>query len=96
MGDLVVSIVCKEVIREQVVREADDKIFVPVLSSDLGVQGCCQPQVVTLFDICVVDDTDDKSNVQQNVEAVLSSAEHRKEVNKWMQWRLGMLLLHHF
>ena len=68
LGDLA-SIVYKEVIREPVVREADDKNNVPALIADLGVRGCWQPQVVTLFDIQVVD-TDAKSYVQCNVEAV--------------------------
>ena len=73
MGDLVY----KEVIREPVVREADDKSNVLALTAELGVRSCWQPQVVTLFDVRVVD-TDAKSYVQHNVEAVLSSAEHTK------------------
>ena len=68
----------KEVIREPVVREADDKNNVPALIADLGVRSCWQPQVVTLFDVRVVD-TDAKSYVQRNVEAVLFSAEHMKK-----------------
>ena len=75
MGDLA-SIAYKEVIREPVVREADDN---PALIADLGVRSCWQPQVVTLFDVRVVD-TDAKSYVQSNVEAVLSSAEHMKKM----------------
>ena len=50
MGDLA-SIAYKEVIREPVVREADDKNNVPALIADLGVHGCWHPQVVTLFDV---------------------------------------------
>ena len=78
LGDLA-SIAYKEVIREPVVREADDKNNVPALIADLGVRGCWQPQVVTLFYVRVVD-TDAKSYVQCNVEAVLSSAEHMKKM----------------
>ena len=48
LGDLA-SIVYKEVIREPIVREADDKNNVPALIADLGVRGCWQPKVVTLF-----------------------------------------------
>ena len=67
----------KEVNQEPVVREADDKNNVPALIADLVVRGCWQPQVVTLFDVRVVVDTDAKSYVQRNDEAVLSSAEHK-------------------
>ena len=65
------SIAYKEVTREPVVREAYDKNNVPALIADLGVHGCWQPQVVTLFDVRVVD-TDAKSYVQRNVEAFFS------------------------
>ena len=44
-----------------------------------GVSGCWQPQIVTLFDVQVVN-TDAKSCIQYNVEAVLSSAEHMKKM----------------
>ena len=54
LGDLV-SIVYKEVVREPIVKEPNDKENVPALVADLSVCGVWQPQVTTFFYVRVVD-----------------------------------------
>ena len=73
IGDLA-SIVYKEVIREPVVQEANNACGVPSLIADLSIRGVWQPQMVALFNICVVD-TDAPPYSHRDVAAVLSSAE---------------------
>ena len=64
----------KDVVREPIVREANDSLGMPALIADLGVRGVWQPQTEALFDIRVVD-TDAQSYTERSVEVVLSSAE---------------------
>ena len=52
LGDLA-SIAYKEVVREPVVREPNDREKVPALVADLSVCGVWQPQATTFFDVRV-------------------------------------------
>ena len=73
LGDTA-SMAYKDVVREPIVREANDSLGMSALIADLGVRGVWQPQTEALFDIRVVD-TDAQSYTEHSVEAVLSSAE---------------------
>ena len=53
LGDLA-SNAYKEVVREPVVREPNDREKVPALVADLSVRGVWQPQATTFFDVRVV------------------------------------------
>ena len=77
LGDIV-AVTYKEVVREPIVREADEARGIPALVADLGVRGVWQPQAEALFDVRVVD-TDAQSYVQRAVSAVLASAEREKK-----------------
>ena len=77
LGDLA-SIAYKEVLREPVIREPNVQNNVPALVADLSVRGVWQSQTTTFFDVRV-DDSDASSNVQRDVNAVLSSIEHFKK-----------------
>ena len=77
LGDLA-SIAYKEVVREPVVREPNDREKVPALVADLSVRGVLQPQASTFFDVRVVD-SDANSYLHRDVSAVLSSIEHTKK-----------------
>ena len=68
----------KEVVREPVVREADETSEMPALIADLGVRGFWQPQSEALFDIRVID-TDAQSYACQSVSAILSAAEREEK-----------------
>ena len=68
LGDIA-SMAYKDVVREPIVREANDSLGMPALIADLGVRGVWQPQT-ELFDIRVVD-TDAQSYTERSVEAVL-------------------------
>ena len=72
------SIAYKEVVREPVVREPNDREKVPALVADLSVRGVWQPQATTFFDVQVVD-SDANSYLHRDVGAVLSSIEHTKK-----------------
>ena len=66
----------KDVVREPVVREPNDREKVPALvAADLSVCGVWQPQATTLFDVRVVD-SDANFYLHRDVGAVLSSIEH--------------------
>jgi hypothetical protein len=71
LGDLA-SIAYKEVLREPVIRKPNVQKNVPALVADLSVR------TTTFFDERVVD-TDARSYVQRDVNAVLSSIEHIKK-----------------
>ena len=45
----------KEVVREPIVKEADDSVDSPALIADLSTQDVWQPQTVALLDVHVVD-----------------------------------------
>ena len=77
LGDTA-SMAYKDVVREPIVREANDSLGMSALIADLGVRGVWQPQTEALFDIRVVD-TDAQSYTEHSVEAVLSSAEQAKK-----------------
>ena len=69
LGDLA-SIAYKEVVREPVVREPNDREMVPALVADLSVCGVWQPQATTFFDVRVVD-SDANSYLHHDVGAFL-------------------------
>ena len=77
LGDIA-GMAYREVIREPIVRDANDSAGIPALVADLGVRGVWQPQAEALFDVRVVD-TDAQSYSQRAVTAVLSSAEREKK-----------------
>ena len=77
LGDLA-SIAYKEVVREPVVREPNDREKVPALVADLSVRGVWQPQATTFFDVRVVD-SDENSYLHRDVGAILSLVEHTKK-----------------
>ena len=77
LGDLA-SNAYKEVVREPVVREPNDREKVPALVADLSVRGVWQPQATTFFDVRVVD-SDANSYLHRDVGAVLSTIEHTKK-----------------
>ncbi len=77
LGDIA-AMAYKEVVREPIVRDADDARGIPALVADLGVRGVWQPQSEALFDVRVVD-TDAQSYVQRAVSAVLATAEREKK-----------------
>ena len=76
LGDIA-ALAYKEVVREPVVREADEIRGVSALVADLGVRGVWQPQTGALFDVRVID-TDAQSYAHRTVSAVLSTAEKEK------------------
>ena len=69
LGDLA-SIAYKEVVREPVVREPNDREKVPALVADLSVCGVWQPQATTFIDVRVVD-SDANSYLHRDVGAFL-------------------------
>ena len=71
----------KEVVREPIVKEADDTVDSPALIADLSARGVWQPQTVALLDVRVVDN-DAQSYSSRPVSAILSSAELEKK-NKY-------------
>ena len=77
LGDIA-ALTYKEVVREPVVREADEAQGISALVADLGVRGVWQPQAEALFDVRVVD-TDTQSYVQRAVSSVLATAEREKK-----------------
>ena len=77
LGDLA-ALGFKEVLREPVVREADDTNGKTALFADFGVRGIWQRQTLALFDVRVID-TDAKSYVSRTFESVLSQAENDKK-----------------
>ena len=76
LGDIA-SLAYKEVVREPVVREADDA-RIPALVADLGVKGVWQQQSEALLNICVIN-TDTQSYDQRAVNAILARAEREKK-----------------
>jgi len=76
LGDIA-ALACKEVVREPVVREADEIRGVSAQVADFGVRGVWQPQTEVLFDVRVVD-TDTQSYAHRTVSAVLLTAEKEK------------------
>ena len=66
IGDLA-SLVYKEVIREPIVREANDACGIPSLVSDLSTRGVWQSQTVVI-------DTDALSYLHRDVASILSSS----------------------
>ena len=74
----VAALAYSDVIKEPVVREADESNNNTALIADLSIQGVWQPQTEALLDIHVVD-TDARSYLHRPVEAVLSSAERDKQ-----------------
>ena len=89
----IASLAYKEVVRELVVRDADDARGIPAVVADLSVRGVWQLQTEALFDIRVVD-TDAQSYASRSVNAVLASAEKRSE-NMIMQCRHVLLFVFH-
>ena len=77
LGDIA-ALAYKDVIREPIVREADDARAVTALVADLGVRGMWQPQTEALIDVRVVD-TDAPSHAHRTVSAVLATAEREKK-----------------
>ena len=77
LGDIA-ALTYKKVVREPVVREADEARGISALVADLGVRGVWQPQTEALFDIRVTD-TDAQSCAQRTVNAVLTAAEREKK-----------------
>ena len=77
LGDLV-AMGYKEVLREPIVREADDSAESPALIADLSERGLWQPLTVALLDVHVVD-TDAQSYTNCPVSAILSTAEQEKK-----------------
>ena len=77
LGDIT-ALTYKEVVREPVVREADETSGIPALIANLGVRGVWQPQSEALFDICVVD-TDAQSYACRSVSAILSASEREEK-----------------
>ena len=70
-----------EVVREPVVREADEENGTGSLVADLGVRGLWQLQIMGLIDVRVVD-TDAPSHINRPVKDILSTAERVKK-NKY-------------
>ena len=79
--DDLVAMGFKEVLKEPIIKEADDLLESPALIADLSARGVWQPQTVALLDVRVVD-TDAQSYTNRTVGAILSSAEHEKK-NKY-------------
>ena len=77
LGDIA-ALAYKEVVREPVVREADEARGISALVADLGVRGVWQPQTEALFDVRVID-TDAQSYVQRAVSSVLATVEREKK-----------------
>ena len=77
LGDLA-SIAYKDVVREPVVREPNDREKIPDFVADLSIRGVWQPQATTFFYVQVVD-SDANSYLHRDVGAVLSSIEHTKK-----------------
>jgi hypothetical protein len=77
LGDIA-AMAYNEVVKEPIVREADEARGITALFADLGVRGVWQPQSEALFDVRVVD-TDAQSYVQRSVSAVLATAEREKK-----------------
>ena len=76
LGDIA-ALAYNEVVREPVVREADEAWRISALVADLGVRGVWQPQTEALFDVRVFD-TDAQCYVQCAVSSVLATAESEK------------------
>ena len=85
----IAALAYKEVVREPVVREADEARGISALVADLGVRGVWQPQTEALFDVRVVD-TDAQSYVQRAVSSVLATAEREKNENMHRHHRNAM------
>ena len=51
----IAALTCKEMVREPLVREADEINEIPALIADLGVRGVWQAQSEALFDVRFVD-----------------------------------------
>ena len=77
LGDIA-ALTYKEVVRESLVREADENNGIPALVVDLGVRGVWQPQSEALFYLRVVV-TDTQSSACRSMSAVLSAAEKEKK-----------------
>ena len=77
LGDIA-ALAYKDVIREPIVKEADDARAVTALVADLGVRGMRQPQTEMLIDVRVVD-TDAPSHAHRTVSAVLATAGREKK-----------------
>ena len=77
VGDLA-SLVWNQVLREPVVRDADDANAIPALVADLSIRGVWQPQAVALLDIRVIN-TDAQSYLATPVQSVLAGAEEGKK-----------------
>ena len=76
LGDIA-ALACKEMIREPVIREANDQQGVSALIADFGVRGVWQPQTEALLNIHVTD-TDAWSYIQRSIDAILNSAEEEE------------------
>ena len=74
----IAALAYKDVIREPIVREAEDARAVTALVADLGVRGMWQPQTEALIDVHVVD-TDAPSHAHHTVSAVLATVEREKK-----------------
>ena len=77
MGD-VAALIYYNVVREPMLRKADDNDELLALVADFGVRGIWQPQAEALFDVCVVD-TDAQSYAHRPVKDVLAAAEREKK-----------------
>ena len=93
LGDLA-AMGYKEVLREPVVREANDTQNLPALIADLSVRGVWQAQTVALFDVRVVD-TDAQSYINRSVHTILASAEAEKNASTVLLLRRDVLLSLH-
>ena len=69
-----------DVLKEPIVREANEDESTTTLVADLGVHGVWQPQVDDLLDVRVID-TDALSHIDQTVSTVLATSEN-EERNK--------------
>lgn len=79
LGDIYIcALTFPEVVKEPVVREADESTGVSALVADLGIRGVWQPQTTALVDIRVVD-TDAPSYGNRPVINILHSAEEEKK-----------------
>lgn len=76
----------KVVVREPVVREADDKSGIPSLIADLGIRGVWQLQSEALFDIRVTD-TDAQSPTLCLCHVYFCSRSEEEEVYICKQWK---------
>ena len=88
LGDIA-ALTYREVVRESVVREMDEKIGIPALIADLGVRAVWQPKTEALFDIRVVD-TDAKSYTNRDVNAVLATVEKERKGSTLKQHKHAM------